>query len=67
MRDHELVLRRLAEDAEVGGTAVRDEVARSGGVAAVFGALGVALLGLLDLAGDAGDHQVALQPRTRLL
>ena len=58
---HELVLRRLAEDAEIGGATVPDEVARAGRVAAVLRALSVALLRLLDLAGDGGDQHVALQ------
>ena len=36
--------------------AVRDEVARAGRVPAELGALVVALLRLLDLARDGGDH-----------
>ena len=67
VREHELVLRRLAEDAHVGDAAVRDEVARAGRVAAVLGALRVALLRLLDLAGDRGDQHVAAQPHARVL
>jgi len=65
--EHELVLGRLAEDAEVGGAAVRDEVPGPGRIAAVLRSLGVALLGLLDFARDTGDHQVALQPYARFL
>ena len=60
--EHELGLRRLAEDAHVRGAAVPDEVARAGRVAAVLGALRVSLLRLLDLAGDGGDQDVPSQP-----
>ena len=61
VREHELLLGRLAEDAHVRGAAVPDEVARAGRVAAVLRALRVALLRLLDLAGDRRDHHVAAQ------
>ena len=61
MREHELVLGRLAEDAHVGYAAVRYEIARAGCVAAVLRALRVALLGLLDLSGDGGDQHVPAQ------
>ena len=50
--ERQFVLGRLAEDADVRGPSVPDEVAGPGGVAPVLGALGVALLGLLDLAAD---------------
>ena len=67
VREHELVLRRLAEDAHVGDAAVRHEIARPGRVAAVLGALRVALLRLLDLARDRRDQHVAAQPHARVL
>ena len=60
-----LPLGRLAEDAHVGGAAVRDEVARAGRVAAVLRALRVAPLRLLDLADDGGDQHVALRAARR--
>ena len=63
VREHELLLGRLAEDAHVRCAAVAHEIARAGRVAAVLGALRVALLGLLDLARDGGDHHVASQRR----
>ena len=56
-----LLLGRLAEDAHVRDAAVRDEVARAGRVAAELRALRVALLRLLDLAGDRRDQHVAAQ------
>ena len=59
--EHDLALGRLAEDAHVGDAAMADEVAGAGGVAAVLGALRVAVLGLLDLAADRRDHAVAAQ------
>ena len=61
--EHELLLGRLAEDAHVRGAAVPDEVARAGRVAAVLGALRVALLRLLDLA--ARRLRSARRPRRR--
>ena len=61
VRQHQLVLRRLAEDAQIGRPTVADEVARAGRVPAVLGALSVALLRLLDLAGHGGDEHIALQ------
>ena len=64
--ENDLRLGRLAEDAHVRDAAVRDEVARAGRVAAVLGALRVAVLRLLDLAGDGGDHDVAAQPDSRV-
>ena len=64
VREHELVLGRLAEDAHVRDTAVRNEVARTGCVAAELGSLRVPLLRLLDLAGDRRDEDVPLQPHT---
>ena len=60
--EHELALGRLAEDAHVRDAAVRDEVARAGRVAAVLGALRVALLRLLDLAATAA---IRTSPRSR--
>src|SRR5205085_4831555 len=60
VREHELVLRRLAEDADVRGPAVADEVAGAGRVTAELRPLRLALLRLLDLTGDGGDHHVAL-------
>ena len=67
MAEHDLALGRLAEDAHVRDAAVRDEVARAGRVAAVLRALGVALLRLLDLAADGGDHHVAGERDARVL
>jgi len=67
MREHELVLRRLAEDAHVCRTAVPDEVARARGVASVLRALGLALLRLLDLAAHRRDQDITAQPDSRLL
>ena len=61
--EHELLLGRLAEDAHVRGAAVADEVARAGRVAAELRPLRVALLRLLDLAGDRCDHHVAPERR----
>ena len=61
--EHDLPLGRLAEDADVRHPAVAHEVARARRIAAVLRALGVALLGLLDLAGDGRDQQVAAQMR----
>ena len=63
MRQHELLLGRLAEDAHVRGAAVPDEIARAGRVAAVLGALRVALLRLLDLARDGREQHVPAQRR----
>jgi hypothetical protein len=40
VREHELVLGGLAEDAEVGDAAVRDEVSGPGGIAAILRSLG---------------------------
>ena len=65
--EHDLALGRLAEQAHVGDAAVRDEVARAGGIAAVRGALLLAVLRLLDLAADRGDQHVAAQPDARVL
>ena len=65
--EHDLALGRLAEQAHVGDAAVRDEVARAGGVAAVLRALRVAVLRLLDLAADGGDQHVAAQPHAGVL
>src|SRR5581483_1333406 len=65
--EHDLAFGRLAEQAHVGHPAMCDEVARAGRVAAVLRALSVAVLRLLDLAGDCGDHDVAPQPDARLL
>ncbi len=59
--EHDLALGRLAEDAHVGDAAVADEVAGARGVAAVLRALRLAVLGLLDLAADRRDHDVAAQ------
>src|SRR5207244_1988558 len=67
MSEDDLALGGLAEDAHVGDAAVRDEVARAGRVAAVLRALGLALLGLLDLAADGRDQNVACQSHTRVL
>ena len=66
VREDELVLGWLAEDAEVGRPAVTHEVARARGIAAVLRALGVTLLRLLDLAADRGDDHVAPQSRAVL-
>ena len=57
--EHDLALGRLAEQAHVGDAAVADEVARARRVAAVLGALRVAVLRLLDLAADGRDQDVA--------
>ena len=67
MAEHDLALRRLAEQAHVGDAAVRDEVARAGCVAAVLRALRVAVLCLLDLAADGGDEHVAAKPHAGVL
>ena len=64
--EHHLALGRLAEQAHVGDAAVRDEIARAGGVAAVLRAGRVAVLRLLDLAADGGDQHVAAQPDPRV-
>ena len=65
--EHDLALRRLAEQAHVGDAAVRDEIARARRVAAVLRARRVAVLRLLDLAADGGDQHVAAQPHARVL
>ena len=62
--EDDLPLRRLAEQAHVRDAAVRDEVPRPRGVAAVLGADRVALLRLLDLTADGRDQHVASQPHT---
>ena len=67
MGEHEPVLGRLPEDADVGGAAVADEVAGTGGVAAVLGADGLALLRLLDLAAHGRDEHVAAEADSGLL
>src|SRR6187397_1344013 len=66
MTHNDLRLGRFAENAHVRDTPVRDEVARARRVAAVLGALRVAVLRLLDLAGDGGDHDVATEPDSRV-
>src|SRR6188474_2335408 len=58
MPEHHLALGRLAEQAHVRHAAVRDEVARSGRVAAVARPLRIAVLRLLDLAADGRDEHV---------
>ena len=64
---HDLPLGRLAEQAHVGDAAVRDQIARAGGIAAVLRSLRLAVLRLLDLAADRSDQQVAAQPDTCVL
>ena len=64
--EHDLALRRLAEDAHVRDAAVAREVARAGGVAAVLRALGIAVLRLLDLTAHRSDHAVAPQSHARI-
>ena len=59
--EHELALRRLADDAHVGDAAVPHEMARACRIAPVFSALRIAPLRLLDLATDRRDHHVTLQ------
>ena len=67
MAEHDLPLRRLAEEAHVRDAAVRDEVARARRVAAVLGADRVALLRLLDLAADGRDEHVPAEPHAGVL
>src|ERR687898_1255264 len=55
VREDDLVLGRLAEEAHVGHASVRHEVARAGRVAAVLRTLRIALLCLLDLSRDSRD------------
>ena len=62
MTEDDLRLGRLPEDAHVRDASVRDEVARACCIPAVLRALRVAVLRLLDLAGDGGDHDVTAQP-----
>src|SRR5206468_11383376 len=65
--EDDLALRRLAEQAHVGDTAVRDEIARPGRVAAVLRTLRITVLRLLDLAADRSDHHVAAQLHVRVV
>jgi hypothetical protein len=67
VREDELVLGGLAEDAHIGDAAVRNEIPRTGRITAVLGALRVTLLRLLDLACNGGDDDVPAQPYTRVL
>ena len=63
VREDELLLGRLAEDAHVGGASVADEITRACGVAAVLGALCFALLRLLDLTRDGSEQHVPAERR----
>ena len=65
--EHDLALRRLAEEAHVGDTAVGDEVARARCVTSVLPPDRVAVLGLLDLTAHRRDHHVPREPDPRVL
>ncbi len=63
----DLALGRLAQQAHVGDAAVAHEVPGARGVAAELRSLSVEVLGLLDLAADGRDEDVAAQLDPRVL